>query len=253
MYSKINRNRQEASLESNDYTSSLSGKKADHEGPVVEMHNISKQYKIGGQTVQALSGISLTVRRGEFVALVGASGSGKSTLLQIIGGLDIPTSGTVSIDGIPINKMSDRKLSKLRNETIGFVFQFFYLQPFLTLCRNIEIAALPRRTSRTARSVRAMELAKQVGLSERLDHLPSELSGGQIQRVAIARALFNQPRILIADEPTGNLDSQNGHDIIELFKNIRSTYGTTVIIATHDSEIAARADRIITIKDGVLS
>ena len=221
--------------------------------PVITIEGVSKQYKIGSQLVRALSGITLSIERGEFVAVVGASGSGKSTLLQIIGGLDSPTSGRVSIDGVQLNRMSDRNLSRLRNETIGFVFQFFYLQPFLTLRRNIEIAGLPRRMKRKVRSARAAELATQIGLSERLDHLPSELSGGQIQRVAIARALFNAPRILIADEPTGNLDSQNSHDIIELFKKIRDDYGTTVIIATHDSDIASQADRIITIKDGVLS
>ena len=223
------------------------------EQPIVIVQGVSKQYKVGSQPVRALSDVTLSIKEGEFIAVVGTSGSGKSTLLQIIGGLDSPTSGTVSVNGAKLSKMSDRKLSKLRNETIGFVFQFFYLQPFLTLRRNIEIAGLPRRMKRKVRSARAAELATQIGLSERLDHLPSELSGGQIQRVAIARALFNEPKILIADEPTGNLDSQNSHDIIELFKKIRDGYGTTIIIATHDSDIASQADRVITIKDGVLS
>lgn len=255
MDSETNRSRplmQEVAISNSTYTPPLSGKEVNHKEPIVEINNISKHYKVGSQLVQALSDVSLVIHRGEFVALMGTSGSGKSTLLQIIGGLDGPTSGVVSINGIHLNRMSDRKLSRLRNKTIGFVFQFFYLQPFLTLRRNIEIAALPRRTKRKARLLRAVELAEQVGLSERLDHLPSELSGGQIQRVAIARALFNKPDIIIADEPTGNLDSKNGHDIIELFKQIRDTYGTTVIIATHDHQIAAQADRIITIKDGMI-
>ena len=226
---------------------------ATQEQPIVTVKGVSKQYKVGSQPVRALADVTLSIKEGEFIAVVGTSGSGKSTLLQIIGGLDSPTSGIVSVNGAKLSKMSDRKLSKLRNETIGFVFQFFYLQPFLTLRRNIEIAGLPRRMKRKARSSRATELAAQIGLSERLDHLPSELSGGQIQRVAIARALFNEPKILIADEPTGNLDSQNSHDIIELFKKIRDDYGTTIIIATHDSDIASQADRVITIKDGVVS
>lgn len=220
---------------------------------VIELREISKNYKVSGQSIKAVNDISLKINKGEFIALVGASGSGKSTLLQIIGGLDGPSSGTVSINGTPLNKMSDRKLSKLRNKTIGFVFQFFYLQPFLTLRRNIEIAALPRRTKRKERKARALELAEQVGLLERLDHLPGELSGGQIQRVAIARALFNEPAIIIADEPTGNLDSKNSQDILELFKHIRDIYGTTIIIATHDTYIASQADRIVTIKDGMLA
>lgn len=241
-------------LEVSEFTSDGSGTPitSSHEDSLIDVRNASKQYKIAGQVVQALSDISLTIHKGEFVALMGASGSGKSTLLQIIGGLDGPTSGTISINGTQLNKMSDRKLSKLRNKTIGFVFQFFYLQPFLTLRRNIEIAALPRRTKRRARSLRAVELAEQFGLSERLNHLPRELSGGQIQRVAIARALFNKPDIIIADEPTGNLDSKNSHDIIELFKQIRDAYGTTIVIATHDNQIAAQADRIITIEDGMI-
>lgn len=174
-------------------------------------------------------------------------------MLHIIGGLDKPTSGAVSINGTNINKLSDAKLSKFRNQTIGFVFQFFYLQPFLNLKRNIEIAAMPNRTKLKERKVRVGYLAERVGLSERLKYLPKELSGGQIQRVAIARALLNQPAIILADEPTGNLDSTNSREIVELFKSLCRELDTTVIIATHDAEIAANADRVITIKDGVIS
>lgn len=146
--------------------------------------------------------------------------------------------------------MSDRQLSRLRNQTIGFVFQSFYLQPFLTLRRNIEVAAMPQRMSRAERRSRITDIAQQVGLSDRLNHRPRELSGGQIQRAAIARALLNRPSVIIADEPTGNLDSANSRDIIQLFQRIREQYNTTIIIATHDYDIATQADRVITLKDG---
>jgi ABC-type lipoprotein export system ATPase subunit len=219
---------------------------------IITVDHLVKQYKVGGQKIRAVNDASLEIYNGEFVAIVGASGSGKSTLLELLGGLDKPTSGTVTFDGTPLHKMSDRRLSKFRNQAIGFVFQSFYLQPFLTLRRNIEVAAMPNRMKRAERKERIDTLAEQVGLSERLKHMPRELSGGQIQRAAIARALVNRPRILLADEPTGNLDSQNSHDIIALFQGIRRKYGTTVVIATHDQDIAAQADRIITVKDGTI-
>ena len=219
---------------------------------IITVDHLVKQYKVGGQKIRAVNDVSLKIYKGEFVAIVGASGSGKSTLLQLLGGLDKPTSGTINIDGTPLNKMSDRRLSKFRNQAIGFVFQSFYLQPFLALRRNIEVAAMPNRMKRAERKTRIDTLTEQVGLSERLKHMPRELSGGQTQRVAIARALVNRPRILLADEPTGNLDSQNSHDIIALFHGIRRKYGTTVVIATHNQDIAAQADRIITVKDGII-
>ncbi len=218
--------------------------------PVIAVDSLSKSYKVGKQTVHAVKNVTLTVYAGEFVAIVGASGSGKSTLLQMLGGLDKPTSGTIAINGIRLDKMSDRKLSEFRNQTIGFVFQSFYLQPFLNLQRNIEIAAMPNHMKRAKRKERVERLASVVGLSERLKHKPKELSGGQIQRAAIARALLNQPRIILADEPTGNLDSENSREIIALFRHLQQKLGTTVIIATHDQSIAAQADRIITVKDG---
>jgi ABC-type lipoprotein export system ATPase subunit len=214
--------------------------------------NLTKRFISASGDVTALDNINLTVKTGEFASIIGKSGSGKSTLLELLGGLDKPTSGTVTFDGTPLHKMSDRRLSKFRNQAIGFVFQSFYLQPFLTLRRNIEVAAMPNRMKRAERKERIDTLAEQVGLSERLKHMPRELSGGQIQRAAIARALVNRPRILLADEPTGNLDSQNSHDIIALFQGIRRKYGTTVVIATHDQDIAAQADRIITVKDGTI-
>lgn len=220
--------------------------------PIIAIHDLTKEYKVGRQKIHAINGVSLNVYTGEFVALVGASGSGKSTLLQLMGGLDKPTTGTVTVDDTRLDKMSDRKLSKFRNQTIGFVFQFFYLQPFLNLARNIEVAAMPSRMKRMERRKRIEVLAGQVGLSERLGHLPRELSGGQIQRAAIARALVNHPSIILADEPTGNLDSENSHAITELFKRIRDENGTTIVIATHNPEIAASADRVVTLRDGVV-
>lgn len=219
---------------------------------IISVQDLTKHYKVGRQRVNAVNDVSLSIYTGEFVAIVGASGSGKSTLLQMIGGLDKPTSGTITINSKQLNKMSDRKLSQFRNQTIGFVFQFFYLQPFLNLKRNIEIAAMPNRMKRHKRDARIARLASAVGLSERLKHLPRELSGGQIQRAAIARALINQPKIILADEPTGNLDSQNSHEVIALFRRLQREAGVTIVIATHDQEIAATADRIITVKDGVL-
>lgn len=214
--------------------------------------DLTKSYRLGRQHITAVRDVSLKIYRGEIVALTGTSGSGKSTLLHLLGGLDKPSTGSVYIDGTDINKLCDRKLSMFRNQAIGFVFQSFYLQPFLTLRRNIEIAAMPRRMKRAVRNARIEELARQVGLQDRLTHRPSELSGGQIQRAAIARALLNRPSIILADEPTGNLDSTNSHDIIRLFQQIRERYGTTIVIATHDNEIAAQADRTITLKDGRL-
>lgn len=219
---------------------------------LITTNQLTKIHKLGRQKITAVHEVSTTINRGEIVALTGASGSGKSTLLHLLGGLDKPTSGRVVIDGKDIRKLSDRKLSKFRNQTIGFVFQSFYLQPFLTLRRNIEVAAMPSRMKRAERRARIDELARQVGLFDRLQHRPRELSGGQIQRAAIARALLNRPAIILADEPTGNLDSQNSQDIMALFRSIRDTYGTTIIIATHDHDIAAQADRIINLKDGRL-
>ena len=217
---------------------------------IIQANHLVKRYKTGSQTILAVNDVSLAINRGEFVAITGASGSGKSTLLQLLGGLDKPTSGDIIIDNVKINKISDSELSRFRNQTIGFVFQSFYLQPFLTLQRNIEIAAMPSRMKRNQRKTRAEKLAQQVGLGDRLRHFPRELSGGQIQRAAIARALLNNPDIILADEPTGNLDSQNSRTIVALFRQICDTQNTTVVIATHDQEIAASVDRVIAVADG---
>ncbi len=219
---------------------------------IISIKDLTKTYKLGHNIVQALSGASIDVQKGEFLAVVGPSGSGKSTLLQLIAGLEKPSSGVVLIDGVNLKTLSDRKLSRFRGQTIGFIFQFFYLQPFLRLSRNIEVPGMFARLKRKERQQRIQQLAEVVGLTDRLSHFPSELSGGQIQRAAIIRALINQPKILLADEPTGNLDSINSAAIIELFEQIRRQFGTTIIIATHDAAIAARADRIIYIKDGAI-
>lgn len=217
---------------------------------VVQFQDVKKTYKMGKQTVEALRGASFEIHEGEFIAITGPSGSGKSTLLQLMGALDQPTSGTVVVAGKNLHKTRDGKLAQFRAETIGFVFQFFYLQPFLRLRTNLEVPAMFARTSRRARHERTEELARKTGLADRLQHYPKELSGGQMQRAAIARALMNSPKLLLADEPTGNLDSQNGKAIIDLFESIRDELGTTVVVVTHDAAIAARADRVITIKDG---
>ena len=219
---------------------------------IITTNDLKKTYKVGRQHISALDGVSIAVHKGEFLALTGPSGSGKSTLLQLIGGLDKPSSGAVTVDGHDLSKLSDRRISMFRNSTIGFIFQFFYLQPFLRLRQNLEVAGMPLRTKRQDRVKRVTELAEVVGLSDRLQHLPKELSGGQMQRAAIARALLNKPQILLADEPTGNLDSTNGRAIIDLFEKIRDEFGTTIIVVTHDPAVAARADREIKLKDGVV-
>ncbi len=223
-----------------------------HAATVVDVKDLAKSYKLGRQKITALNDVSTQVRAGEFVAITGASGSGKSTLLQMIGGLDRPSSGSVVIDGKDIAKMRDGELSRFRGQTIGFVFQFFYLQPFLRVETNLEVPAMFARIGRRERQTQAKNLAQAVAIDDRLRHFPRELSGGQMQRAAIARALMNQPKILLADEPTGNLDSKNGAAIIELFEDIRERFGTTIIVVTHDPAVARRADREIRLKDGVI-
>lgn len=220
---------------------------------IIQIEHLFKEYKLGKQRISVIDDVNLNILEGEFVAIVGASGSGKSTLLHLLGGLDKPSQGKVIIDGQDINKLSDSRLSKFRNQAIGFIFQSFYLQPFLTLRQNIEVASMPARINKKERRQKIDDLAKQVDLYDRLKHRPRELSGGQIQRAAIIRALLNNPKIILADEPTGNLDSKNSQDVISLFKDICSQYKTTVVIATHDQEIASQADRIFTIKDGKIS
>ena len=220
-------------------------------GPVLlSVKDLHKTYKVGKQKLEVLKGVTLDVHQGELVAITGASGSGKSTLLQLMGGLDKPTAGEVCFGDKSLASFSDSQLSVFRRQTVGFVFQFFYLQPFLKLSKNLEVPGMFASMPKQVRQARTNELAGKVGLGNRLNHLPKELSGGQMQRAAIARALYNNPKIILADEPTGNLDSENGRAIIELFETIRKEFGTTVVIVTHDAAIAARADREICLKDG---
>ncbi|MBL8121572.1 ABC transporter ATP-binding protein [Candidatus Saccharibacteria bacterium] len=217
---------------------------------VVAVDNVSKTYKMGKAHVEALKDVSIRVHKGEFVAITGTSGSGKSTLLQLMGGLDKPSKGVITVHDQNLSKLRDGKLSRFRNRTIGFVFQFFYLQPFLRLQTNIEVPAMFARTKRSVRKAKSTELAGTVGLSDRLKHYPRELSGGQMQRAAIARALQNDPDILLADEPTGNLDHANAVAIFELFKQIRDERGATVVVVTHDLALAGMADRAVHMSDG---
>ncbi len=219
---------------------------------LIDVTATRETYTVGRQKIQALDGVSLTIDEGEFVALVGASGSGKSTLLQLIGGLDKPSAGRIVVDGADIGRMRDAKLSTFRNSTIGFVFQFFYLQPFLQLVTNTEVPGMFAGTKRGPRREHALSLIDEVGLTERAKHRPREMSGGQMQRAAIARALLNRPKLLLADEPTGNLDSVTGATIMDLFEQIRDESGTTVVMVTHDEEMAARADRTIRLRDGLI-
>lgn len=217
---------------------------------VIRTMGLQKQYKMGKATVSAIQDVTLAIHKGEFIAITGTSGSGKSTLLHLIGGLDQPSAGDIEVRGQNLRKLSDVKLSRFRNRTIGFVFQFFYLQPFLRLQTNVEVPAMFARTRRDRRATKSKATAEIVGLSDRLQHFPRELSGGQMQRAAIARALQNEPDILLADEPTGNLDHENAVAIFELFKKISTEQGTTIVVVTHDMALAAIADRAVQMKDG---
>jgi len=219
-------------------------------GFVLRVENATKQLNVGEVTVNALNGVSLNVAKGEFIGIIGPSGSGKSTLLGLIGGLDTPTSGNVYIDGIDITALNERALTRIRNEKIGFVFQSFNLIPTLSALENV---ALPVQFSGKRQfdpRKRAAELLGHFGLGDRLDHRPTQLSGGQQQRVAIARALSNNPPLLLADEPTGNLDSASTEIVMNALEDIRKQFGTTVIIVTHDMSVAAQTDRLITLIDG---
>ncbi|PJF28534.1 MAG: macrolide ABC transporter ATP-binding protein [Phototrophicales bacterium] len=217
---------------------------------MIEAVRVTKALHLGKSTIHALRGVDLTIDRGEMVAIVGPSGSGKSTLLGILGGLDKPTSGTIRIDGVDVTHLNEDQLTELRNEKIGFIFQFFNLIPTLTALENV---ALPmqfakRRVSNPNK--RAKELLNIFGLSDRLNHRPFELSGGQQQRVAIARALANNPPILLADEPTGNLDQESGATVIQALKDIHHNAQTTIIIVTHDTNLSNLANRVFHLVDG---
>jgi putative ABC transport system ATP-binding protein len=211
---------------------------------------LAKFFQRGPTTVRALDGVDLEIGAGEFVALEGPSGSGKTTLLQLLGALDRASSGSVFFDGRDLGELPDRQLAELRLRAFGFVFQQFNLIPTLTALENVEAGLAPMGYGREELESRSASLLEEVGLRERADHLPSQLSGGEQQRVAIARALAKEPRVILADEPTGNLDTKTGNDIVELLAGLAARHGTTVIVATHDAELAARADPRISMRDG---
>jgi putative ABC transport system ATP-binding protein len=216
---------------------------------LIEIRNISKIYHLGGEEIRALDDVSLDIEQGEFLSIIGPSGSGKSTLMHILGCLDSPTNGEIKMDGISIQNASSRELARIRNQKIGFVFQFFNLLPKLTVLQNVEVPMIYSGVSKRERRNRAMDALKMVGLEARMKHRPSQLSGGQQQRVAVARALVNGPKIILADEPTGNLDSNTGEAILSLFREL-SKQGRTIALVTHDPDIAAVTPRRIEIRDG---
>jgi len=218
---------------------------------VVRVSNVKRIYQMGSVEVHALRGIDLSIARGEFVSIMGPSGCGKSTLMHIIGCLDRPSFGHVHLDEVDIDELDDNSLAEIRNKKVGFVFQTFNLLPKLNAVENVELPLIYAGKGFDQRREKAAELLTIVGLKERMDHKPSELSGGQSQRVAIARALANNPSIILADEPTGNLDSKSGEEIIHLFKELNKK-GITLIIVTHDEEIASHSQRIIRLKDGLI-
>lgn len=218
---------------------------------IIKTQSLTKDYLLGKIRVRALAGIELSITNGEFVAIMGPSGSGKSTLMHIIGCLDSPSEGEYYLDGDLVSKLSKSALAGIRNRKIGFVFQSFNLLPHLNVLKNVELPLMYSGLSPRKRKEKASQILDSVGLSDRLKHKPNELSGGQRQRVAIARAIVNDPSILLADEPTGNLDSQAGGDILEIFNDLHKA-GNTVIMVTHDRVVAERADRIIQIRDGLI-
>ena len=219
---------------------------------ILSARRLKKTYVVGKRTLEVLRGVDLEIPRGDFVALRGASGTGKSTLLHLIGGLDTPKAGEIIDNGENLAAYSESRLTKFRNRSVGFVFQAYHLLPELTALENVCLTARIARLPAAAAEKRGRELLARVGLGERLEHKPSELSGGEQQRVAIARALVNEPELLLADEPTGNLDSHTGGEIIELLKGLRAEKQMTLIIATHDAKVAATAPRVIELVDGLI-
>lgn len=218
---------------------------------MIDLKNIYKIYKMGENEVFALNDVSLHINSKEFVSIIGPSGSGKSTLMNMLGCLDVPTKGTYTLDGYDVGSKTDDQLAEIRNEKIGFVFQGFNLLPKLTAIENVELPLIYQGVPAKERRERAKKALDSVGLLERIDHKPTELSGGQQQRVAIARALVTNPPIILGDEPTGNLDSKSGKEVMEIFKDLHKK-GNTIILITHDADVAAQAERVIRIQDGKL-
>jgi putative ABC transport system ATP-binding protein len=217
---------------------------------LIELHNVEKEYVMGDVKLRVLKGINLKVKKSEIAAIMGPSGSGKSTMLHILGCLDRPTKGKVIIDGVDVSKLDDDSLAKIRREKIGFIFQFFNIIPIFTALENVELPMI--FSKRPDRMERAKELLKAVGLQQRMSHHPSQLSGGETQRVAIARALANDPKLILADEPTGNLDSKYGEEIMDILIKLNKEKGTTLLLITHDISVAKYAERIIRLKDGMI-
>ncbi len=219
--------------------------------PIIEIKGITRDFPLGNEVIKVLKGIDLVINKGEYVALMGPSGSGKSTLMNLLGCLDTPTAGTYILNNKNVSLMQDDELAEIRNKEIGFVFQTFNLMPRTTALDNVALPMIYAGFSKVERDQRATEVLKQVGLGDRMDHKPNQLSGGQRQRVAVARALVNKPSIILADEPTGNLDSKTSEEIMGLFNDIHAL-GNTVILVTHEEDIAAFAHRIIRLKDGLI-
>lgn len=218
---------------------------------VIDIKGITRNFQLGQETVKVLKGIDLTIEKGEYVAFMGPSGSGKSTLMNLLGCLDTPTSGSYILNGADVSTMTDDQLAEIRNKEIGFVFQTFNLLPRTTALDNVALPMIYAGKSKTERNERAAEVLKNVGLADRMDHKPNQLSGGQRQRVAVGRALVNKPSIILADEPTGNLDSKTSVEIMSLFDEIHAA-GNTVILVTHEEDIAEHAHRVIRLRDGVI-
>jgi putative ABC transport system ATP-binding protein len=218
---------------------------------IIEIENLQKHYEVGTQIVKALNGVSLSIQKGEYVAIMGPSGSGKSTLMNLIGALDTPTTGRYVLNGTDVSHLSDDKLAEIRNREIGFVFQTFNLLPRYSALDNVILPLIYGGVTKDDRNLRGREVLDNVGLSDRMTHKPNELSGGQRQRVAVARALVNRPSLILADEPTGNLDSKTSVDIMRLIDEIH-TAGNTIVLITHEEDIALHAERIVRLRDGVV-
>ena len=220
---------------------------------MIEVKDLKKDYHLGEETVHALAGVSLELEKGEFAAFVGPSGSGKSTLLHLIGGLDTPSSGSIVVEGKDLSRAGDKDLAQYRNSNVGFVFQSFHLHPTYNALENVAIPLIFSGVAKADRLTRAKAALEAVGMGHRAGHLPNQLSGGERQRVSIARALVTEPSIIVADEPTGNLDTANGSRIMELLGNLNSEKNITLMVATHDAELARRARRVITMRDGLIT